>query len=158
LHLFYIGGFVYWCDSSLEVCIIVPKDPKSMEWFIEGQAFSQSYDLAPSPPPAFPLSPSVISTGDTQEDWERETTCWRERGRRGWARSRIIRSRGNLVYSVVISESYQNCQKWGGGGVRRGQWICGCVTQGEVKIRRITLFFLSANTNICMDYVYKSNV
>ncbi len=29
-----------------------------------------------SPPP--PL-PSVSSTGGTQEDWERETTCWRQR-------------------------------------------------------------------------------
>ncbi len=26
-----------------------------------------------------PLPPSVSSTGDTQEDWERETSCWRER-------------------------------------------------------------------------------
>ncbi len=85
------------------------ENPESMEWFLEGQAFSRSYDLAPSPPPAFPLSPSASSTGDTQEDWERETTWWRERGRRGWARSRIIRSRENLV--VFISESYQNCQK-----------------------------------------------
>ncbi len=33
----------------------------------------------PSPP-----HPSVSSTGDTQEDWERETTCWRETGGRGW--------------------------------------------------------------------------
>ncbi len=33
---------------------------------------------------AHPLSPvpsvSVISTGDTQEDWEREKICWRVRG------------------------------------------------------------------------------
>ncbi len=40
-----------------------------------------------------PLLPSVSSTGDAQEDWERETTgtCWRERERRGWTRSRITR-------------------------------------------------------------------
>ncbi len=48
--------------------------PESIESFIEDQAFSRSYDFAPPPP-----LPSVSSTGDTQEDWERETTCWRER-------------------------------------------------------------------------------
>jgi hypothetical protein len=37
---------------------------------IEGQAFSPSYDLAPPAPP--PSLPSVNSTGDTQEDWERD--------------------------------------------------------------------------------------
>ncbi len=48
---------------------------ESMEWFIEGQAFSRSYDLAPrsTPPPS-----------RRQEDWERETNCWRERGEGGW--------------------------------------------------------------------------
>ncbi len=46
--------------------------PESIEWFIEDQAFSPlSYDLAPPPPPL----PSESSTGDTQEDWERETTA-----------------------------------------------------------------------------------
>ncbi len=38
---------------------------------IEGKAFSPSYDL---PPP-----PSVSSTGDAQEDWERDT-CKQEGG------------------------------------------------------------------------------
>ncbi len=31
------------------------------------------------PTPSFPPLPLVSSTGDTQKDWERETTCWRER-------------------------------------------------------------------------------
>ncbi len=38
--------------------------------------------------------PSVGSTGDAQEDWERETTCWRERE---WGRSQIIRRRESLI-------------------------------------------------------------
>ncbi len=50
------------------------------EWFIEDQALSRSYDLAPRRPPTPPPLPSVSWTGDTQEDWERETTCLRERG------------------------------------------------------------------------------
>ncbi len=35
------------------------------------------YDLAPPPPPRFPLPPiqTVSSTGDTKEDREKETTC-----------------------------------------------------------------------------------
>ncbi len=33
--------------------------------------------------PGFLAGSSVSSTGDKQEDWERETTCWRELGRGG---------------------------------------------------------------------------
>ncbi len=69
--------------------------PESVEWFIEGQAFSQSYDLAPRPPSPLPF-PSVSWTSDIQEYWEREAICSREGGR-GWARSRIIRPQESLV-------------------------------------------------------------
>jgi hypothetical protein len=58
-----------------------------MEWFIESKAFSPSTPRPPILPPP-PLLPSVSSTGDTQEDWVRETTFWRDRGARGWMRSR----------------------------------------------------------------------
>ncbi len=37
--------------------------------------------------------PWLSSTGDTQEDWEWETTCWRESGGREWGRSQNIRGR-----------------------------------------------------------------
>ncbi len=57
----------------------IHSSPESIEWVIVGQAFSLSYDLAP--PINTPLS-SVNSTGDTKEDWERETTCPREKGGR----------------------------------------------------------------------------
>ncbi len=40
-----------------------------------------------------PPLPSVSSSGDTLEDWERATTCWRERG----GRSQIRRQRESLV-------------------------------------------------------------
>ncbi len=35
-----------------------------------------SFSSLPTPSTSLP---SVSSTGDTKEDWERETTCWRER-------------------------------------------------------------------------------
>ncbi len=59
--------------------------PESIEWFIESQASSRSYDLVPSssPPALYPVSKLDRRVGDTQEDWEREATCWRERGGRG---------------------------------------------------------------------------
>ncbi len=58
---------------------------KTREHWVEDQAFSSSYDLAS--PPTHPL-PSVGSTGDTQEDWERETTiCCRLGGGGGRAKS-----------------------------------------------------------------------
>ncbi len=44
------------------------------------------------------LPANPLSTGDTKEDGERETTCWRERRRgRGWARIQIIRPQKSLV-------------------------------------------------------------
>ncbi len=49
----------------------LPSTQENIEWFIEDQAFSSFYGLAPPPPLALPL-PSVSSTGDTQEEWERE--------------------------------------------------------------------------------------
>ncbi len=80
-----IGWFVYLKSSksaSKRVCRTAyfgdRINPKSIEWFREDQAFSPSYDLAPPPPPL----PSVSSTGDILEEYERETTCWRERGNR----------------------------------------------------------------------------
>ncbi len=45
-----------------------------------------------SPIPLPPTLPSVnawLASGNTQEDWERDTTCWQERGE-GWWRSQII--------------------------------------------------------------------
>ncbi len=53
---------------------------ESIRLFTDDQAFSPSYGLAPHPP--YPPSPANKLDGDTQEDWERETVCWRERGRR----------------------------------------------------------------------------
>ncbi len=56
-----------------------------------------SFPLSFPPPPL----PSVSWTGDTQEDWEGETTGWRER-EGGGGRSQIIRQRENLVlYNTV---------------------------------------------------------
>ncbi len=47
------------------------KNAECIEWFIEGQTSSWSYDLAPPEPPTPSLPPSVSSTGDTQEDWKK---------------------------------------------------------------------------------------
>jgi hypothetical protein len=65
---------------------------------LEDQAFSPSYDLATPLHPLPPLA-SASSTGDTQEDRERETTSRREMGR-GWGRSQIKRQQEILVLYV----------------------------------------------------------
>jgi hypothetical protein len=59
---------------------------ESLEWYIEGYAFSRSYDLAPRSPP--PPQWALHSTGDTQEDYK---LLLKGEGR-GWARSRIIQN------------------------------------------------------------------
>ncbi len=71
---------------------------ESVEWFIEDQACSPSYDSAPCrppppPPPTFPVS--IRLSGDTQDDWEREVICWK--GGRGLGRSQITRQQESLV-------------------------------------------------------------
>ncbi len=63
--------------------------PESIERFIEGKAFSRSYDLAPRPPPAHPFPP-VNKT-------EKERQLADGRGEGGWAKSRIIRLHESLV-------------------------------------------------------------
>jgi hypothetical protein len=43
------------------------------------------------------VPPSISSTGDKQENGEREITCWGKRGRGGGARSRFVRPQESLA-------------------------------------------------------------
>ncbi len=73
-------------------------ESESIEWIIEGYAFPRSYDLPPRPPPPPFSRHKARHTGDTQEDCERETTCWRERREGiGEEPKRIIRPPESLV-------------------------------------------------------------
>jgi hypothetical protein len=73
---------------------------ESIEWYMDGQAFSLSYSslfsLTPYPPPPT----SVSSTGDKQADWERENLLTGDRGE-GWSRSQIIRPQESLVLYIL---------------------------------------------------------
>jgi len=66
--------------------------PESIEWFIEGQAFSRSYYLAsrsapfPSPPPFLLLQ-----------------RCWGRGGGGGWRKSIIIRPQESLVFYISFN-------------------------------------------------------
>ncbi len=70
---------------------------------------------SPAPPPPNSL-PSVSSTGDTQEDWERETTCWRERGGGGgWGATakRLVKYKSfNILWAAIRNITWQD-------------WFCG---------------------------------
>ncbi len=90
--IFYFVLKPHHCPGQVVTCMIqvvfsVNKQglrrPASTELFIENQAFSRSYDLAPPPPP--PPPPSVSSTGHTQGR--------RERGLSGWGKIHIMRRR-----------------------------------------------------------------
>ncbi len=74
------------------------RNAESIEWFIEGHAFFRSYDLAP-PPPSLP---SVRWTGNTQEDWERETTCWRKKRGEGGGRGAKSYDGKKTSSSIII--------------------------------------------------------
>ncbi len=62
----------------------------------------------PTPPPPLPLS-----TGDTQKNWERETTCWRDKGEKrvgeelnyptAWRKSVVINESFNILWWDLLS-------------------------------------------------------
>ncbi len=69
--------------------------------FIEGQAFSLSNDLAPLFLPH--TLPTVSTTGDIHEDWERVTTCNRDKGE-GWERRQTIRRQAwSFLNHLILS-------------------------------------------------------
>ncbi len=97
------------------VTIIVPRfpwslrvDTESFEWFIEYMLSRRrifgSYPTLSSP------YPTVSSTGDTQEDWDRETTCWRERGGMGWGGAQSYDGRESLALCKLVITFWE--KKW----------------------------------------------
>jgi hypothetical protein len=103
--------------------------------------------------------PSVSSTGDTQEGWERVTTCWRVSGRVG---SRIIPQQGSLVFSksfktlwvfhyqINFTISWEVYQR--GVGSVYSAACCSCLALLSSACFGLTLgclAFLQVQTNIC---------
>jgi hypothetical protein len=88
------------------------------------QKVSPSYALAPSP---YPPLPSESSTGDTQEDWEGETTCFDRRGEEGRGRSQIIRRRESLF--ICKSLNTLSCTLTLLARAWPGRWARGCVAR-----------------------------
>jgi hypothetical protein len=107
------------------------------------------------PPFPHPPLPLVSSTGDTQEDGERETSCCRERGSRGWARSRIYRkkARSSLNHSILsakkCSEEFLSASRpsisntyWIWGDLKKNGWywivnwhaLCCTVLEGILTV------------------------
>ncbi len=85
-------------ELAKSVCLEAKEHDREYLMIYKGPSFLAlvwfSSLLTPSPSPLLPGS----STDDTQEDWERETSCWREReGGRGCARSPIIRPQESLI-------------------------------------------------------------
>jgi hypothetical protein len=78
---------------------------ESMEWFLEDQAFSRSYDLAPPPSP--PPTPSLVSMFLFLSFRVcRRPSLLTGEGWRGWRRSQIIRRRENLVFYKSFKTEY----------------------------------------------------
>ncbi len=58
---------------------LLNKEHTSILYSGQFEQLSPSYDLAPLPPSPSPHPVSKLDR-DTHEGWERETTCWREKG------------------------------------------------------------------------------
>ncbi len=83
-----------------------------------GPSFLAVVWFGPSPTPS-PVNEFDQRHNWTKEDWERETTCWREKkGSRGWERSRIIRPQESLFFfkSFKKNSLVAAVERWGGGG------------------------------------------
>ncbi len=94
-----IRKFIIGMVLCLQLCSFFSLTPRtfwteSMEWFIEDQAFSSSYGLAPPPPP----SPIVrkLDRRHTGRLRKRDNVLMGEGGR-GWERSQFLRQRESLV-------------------------------------------------------------
>ncbi len=75
-----------WANRlTIGPCLVL----KSIECFLEDQAFSPSYDSVPPPPFHRPAA--------THRKSEKERRLADRRGGRGWVRSRVIRSQKSLV-------------------------------------------------------------
>ncbi len=93
-----IYNAIFWfCDADIlnrpgnRVCsMLLPAIPSGMPfpsintrecWMIyRGTALLEVLWFGSSATPSHPPRPSLYSTGEAQEDWEKETTCWREGG------------------------------------------------------------------------------
>ncbi len=93
VHL--LQELLYVCRLSLWRTVShVLNQPGSIERFIEGHAFFNliNFMIRLQVHPLPPSLQSVSSTGNTQEDWERETTCKRKRGGKGGGEGRGAQS------------------------------------------------------------------
>jgi hypothetical protein len=104
------------------------------------------------PPPPLPLR-SVSSTGDTQWDWEGETTCWEERGK-GVGEEPIIRPQKAWSYinHSILSEIERD--DW---NVENVQWMSLTEVLGngsKVQCRKYRMGVKSAYGNTRTEVQY----
>jgi hypothetical protein len=92
--------------------------------------------LLPTPSPA--SHSSVRWTGDTQEDWERETNCCRKR----WERSQTIRQRERLVLCKSFNILWFLC------------YVTNCRSRPLCSIRQLLTSAANKYTSIRIDNTY----
>jgi hypothetical protein len=91
------GSAACYCRPFSQECPSPVLTLESIEWFIEGQPLSRSYDFAPRPPPPLPPLLSLNSAGEANELWEKATTCWRGWGGGGLGEEPSHTTREGLV-------------------------------------------------------------
>ncbi len=88
--------------------------PESMEWFIEGQAFSSSHDMAPShPPPPFSHQQAGQATHrKAEKDWQL-AVGWGRGGGGGGTKSKDCEKAWSSINPSILSGSVNTKQGWG---------------------------------------------
>jgi hypothetical protein len=93
------------------------------------------YGSSPAP---FPLLTFVNSTGDKEEDWERETICWQKRGG-GWQGEKPNHTTASLVlykYSILsgVKLTWRICF---GEEEAKGFTVCGIVVVRDIAVNPV---------------------
>ncbi len=114
-------------------------EAESIEWFIEGQAFSRAY---PSPPPPRQLARPASPYRKTEKDKQLAD----EGGRKGWTRSRIIRpqeSCSSINHSILSATRYEYIVHESAGSclTRHPELVTGCC---QVVVTRLPVHVTSA--------------
>jgi hypothetical protein len=112
LALFYLRSFEI---RSWDCCFLFPEIVTDSEYWtiFRGPGFLAVVGLGSSP--TLPPLPSVSSIGETQENWEKETTCWREGEGAGEEPNQYDRKKlwSSINHSIFSGYGHSNlCSLW----------------------------------------------
>ncbi len=84
-----------------------------------------------------PPLPSILTTGDTQEDWEREPTCWREWGRRS-------KSAWSSINHSILRDILYKLQNLRIIKISMDMYVCMCIIHAYIMVINVIVLCVYA--------------